>query len=59
MRTHILSNKSKGISSGLAPRREGPFEVTDMVSSHVFNLRDMNSGQVVNKVHINDLSPVY
>lgn len=59
MRTHILSDKSKGISSGLAPKREGPFKVLERVASHVYNLQNLETNQLVHKVHINDLTPSY
>ncbi len=59
MRTHILSDKSKGISSGLAPKREGPFFVTEKVSRHVYNLENRDTKQAVYKVHINDLTPFH
>lgn len=59
MRTHILSDKSKGISSGLAPRREGPFLVVNKVSSHVYDLKNEATGQLAYKIHINDLTPFH
>lgn len=59
MRTHILSDKSKGISSGLAPRREGPYLVTNRVSTHVYDLKCTDTSQLVNKIHVNDLTPYH
>lgn len=59
LRTHILSDKSKGISSGLAPRREGPFTVVNRVSSHVYDLKNEATDQLAYKIHINDLTPFH
>jgi len=59
MRTHILSDKAKGISAGLAPKREGPFKVILKVSRHVYDLEHIETSQKVNKIHVNDLSPCY
>jgi hypothetical protein len=57
MKSHFLSDASKGFTSKLAPRREGPFLVTEKLSDRTFNLKSIESGQVVAKVHINELSP--
>jgi transposase InsO family protein len=57
LKSHFLSDSSKGFSSKLAPRREGPFLVTKKISENIFELQSIESGQVVRKVHINELVP--
>jgi len=59
MRTHILSDKAKGISVGLAPKREGPYKILFKVSEHVYDLENIENSQKVFKIHVNDLSPCY
>jgi len=56
LKTHFLSNASKGIASKLSPKREGPFRVTEMISNNIYDIVDINTGKKVNKVHINELS---
>jgi len=56
-RTHILSDASKGVTAGLMPKLEGPFEITTKVTDHVFHLKHTETGGVVNRVHINDIAP--
>jgi len=54
-RTHFLSKKLEGFTAKLAPKWEGPYEVTSIVSSSAYDVKHTESGQLVNKVHINDL----
>jgi len=56
-KTHILSDACKGITAGLMPKLEGPFEITTKVTNHIFHLKHTETGSVVNRVHINDLVP--
>jgi transposase InsO family protein len=56
-RTHFLSNASQGFTKKLAPRWEGPYVITEKVSNVVYDLRNVESNQVVNKAHGNDLTP--
>jgi len=55
-RSHFLSNKDQGFSSKLAPKWEGPYEVIFKVSRCAYDLKHRDTGQLVNKVHINDLA---
>ncbi|ODN04354.1 Transposon Tf2-6 polyprotein [Orchesella cincta] len=55
--THILSDKFKGVTGSLAPKKEGPYVVKEKVSSHAYNLLDPHSGAVLERVHINQLFP--
>jgi hypothetical protein len=57
LKSHFLSNASKGFSAKLAPRREGPYLVTNKISDIVFDLKSIGTGQIVRKVHINELTP--
>jgi len=59
LKSHFLSDGASGFSSKLAPKREGPYLVTNKVSSKSFDLKCLASGQVVNKAHINELTPYY
>jgi hypothetical protein len=56
-KTHFLSNASQGFTKKLAPRWEGPYLITEKVSNVVYNLCNVESNQVVNKAHGNDLTP--
>lgn len=56
-KTHFLSNASKGFSVKLAPRWEGPYCIQEKVSESVFTIQHVESSQIVNKVHTNDLTP--
>jgi transposase InsO family protein len=53
-RTHYLSDASKGFNSKLAPKRE-LCRVTAKVSHTVYDLAREEDGQIINKVHVNDL----
>jgi hypothetical protein len=53
-RTHYLSDAARGFNSKLAPKRE-LCRVTEIVSRTVYNLAREEDGQLINKVHVNDL----
>jgi len=55
-RSHYLSNKEQGFSAKLAPKWEGPLEIIFKVSRCAYDLKHIATGQLVNKVHINDLA---
>jgi hypothetical protein len=55
LKTHFLSDASKGFTASLAPKREGPYTVTNKISDSVFDLTHDQNQQVVKKVHINEL----
>jgi transposase InsO family protein len=57
LKSHFLSNASRGFSAKLAPRREGPFLVTHKISDTIFDLISEETGQIVRKVHINEITP--
>ena len=57
LRTHFLSSSDKGFSSKLAKYNEGPYKVSARHSLHTYDLVSVLSGQIVNKVHINELTP--
>jgi len=59
LKTHFLSDASRGFTSKLAPRREGPFLVTEKLTDRTYDLTSVDSKQVVRKVHINELSPFF
>jgi hypothetical protein len=55
-RTHFLSDASKGFCAKLAPRWEGPYVILEKISNSVYDLKNCETGQLVNKVHANDLA---
>jgi len=55
-KTHFLSDASKGFNAKLAPKRE-LCKVVDKISATVYNLVREEDGQLINKVHVNDLLP--
>jgi hypothetical protein len=57
LKTHFLSDASRGFSSKLAPKQEGPFLVVAKLSDRTFTLKSLETGQTVNRVHINEISP--
>jgi transposase InsO family protein len=57
LKSHFLSDSSKGFSSKLAAKREGPFLVLRKLSDRTFTLKSIDTGQIVNKAHINEISP--
>lgn len=54
LRSHVLSNLSKGISSKLTPRRDGPYILTKKVSPTAFQVCTP-TGESVGKYHVSDL----
>ena len=59
LKSHFLSDASKGFSAKLANKREGPFRVVCVVSSNVFDLENLETQQFVSKVHANELSDFF
>jgi len=57
LKTHYLSDASRGITSSLLKKREGPYQVIKVITEHVYDLECVGTGARVNKVHINELSP--
>jgi transposase InsO family protein len=57
LKSHFLSDASREFTSKLADKKEGPFLVTEKLTEKTFNLKSISSGQIVCKVHINELSP--
>uniref|UniRef100_T1IUU2 Uncharacterized protein n=1 Tax=Strigamia maritima TaxID=126957 RepID=T1IUU2_STRMM len=56
-RTHILSDAESGITSGFAPKRDGPWEITKVHSGGAYQLRRISDGKIESSVNIKDLSP--
>lgn len=54
LKTHILSNQAKGITSKFAPRRDGPYTITKIVSPTTYILS--NKDEVIGKYHASDLT---
>jgi hypothetical protein len=56
LKTHFLSDASKGFTSSLAPKKDGPYTIIAQVSKAVFDIENDQTKQRVQKVHINELS---
>ena len=57
-RDHFLSSGSKGFASKLAPKYSGPFVISAVVSSNIYNLRNQQN-QEIKHVHIKDLKKAF
>lgn len=56
LKSHVLSNAAKGISSKLAPKRDGPYRVTKKVSPTTYQLARCDaSNENIGKYHTVDL----
>lgn len=56
VKTHDLSNASKGVTRKFMPRRDGPYHVKQISSPTTFVIAD-NSNSVIGKYHSTDLTP--
>lgn len=52
--THILSNAKKSITSKFAPRRDGPYVISKIVSPTTYEVSD-SSGETLGKYHVSAL----
>ncbi len=59
LRSHFLSDASRGITASLTKKREGPYKVSSVISQNIYNLEHSETGGKVYKVHINELSPYF
>lgn len=59
MRTHTLSNASKGVTSKFNPKRDGPYVVSKKVSPTTFLLAHDKTGEIIGKYHVSDLRPYH
>uniref|UniRef100_T1IZB8 RNA-directed DNA polymerase n=1 Tax=Strigamia maritima TaxID=126957 RepID=T1IZB8_STRMM len=56
-RTHILSNADKVVTSGLAEKRDGPWQITKVHGGGSYELTKLENGAVEKSVNIKDLTP--
>lgn len=56
VKTHDLSNASKGITRKFMPRRDGPYKIKQLSSPTTFVIADL-SDKVIGKYHSTDLTP--
>uniref|UniRef100_T1J162 Integrase zinc-binding domain-containing protein n=1 Tax=Strigamia maritima TaxID=126957 RepID=T1J162_STRMM len=56
-RTHILSDAESSITSGFAPKRDGPWEITKVHGGGAYQLRRISDGKIESSINIKDLSP--
>ena len=56
VKTHFLSDASKGFSVKLASKRDGPYRVIRVVSASVFDVEHVESGQKIYECHVNEMS---
>lgn len=59
IRSHFLSDSSRGITASLTKKREGPYQVVEIIAKNIYKIIHCASGAVVNKVHANELSPYF
>jgi len=57
LKTHYLSNAAAGFNAKLAPKFEGPYKIIARVGYNAYNLENVETGQLVNKAHTNELAP--
>jgi hypothetical protein len=57
LKTHFLSDASKGFTASLAPKREGPYTIKNKITNSVFDLLCDSTQAEVKKVHISELKP--
>lgn len=55
MKTHVLSNAAKGVTSKFAPKQDGPYVVLKKVSPTTYLLASEKTGELVGKYHVSDL----
>lgn len=56
IRSHHLSNASKGLSAKLAPRRDGPYRIRRVVTPTTYEVEELGEGrEYIGKFHTNDL----
>ena len=53
-RVHVLSNAAQGFSAKLAPKYEGPYEITAKLAPTVY-LLEMEGSRRNTKVHVGEL----
>src|SRR5215469_18197786 len=56
IKTHFLSDAAKGFAKGLAPKWNGPWEITKIQYGDVAKLRHLNTGEVAIR-HISQTKP--
>lgn len=54
MKTHVLSNAAKGVTSKFNPKRDGPYVISRKMSPTTYLLAH-RSGDVFGKYHVSDL----
>lgn len=57
LKTHILSNAQKKISSKLAPKRDGPYIIAKVVTPTTYELSSLsNRNEMIGRYHVSDLT---
>ncbi len=56
---HVLSDTAKQFSAKMALLREGPFEVSEVLSDNVVRLRNLQTNAKTDKINICQLSPYF
>jgi len=60
LKTHFLSDASKGFTAALAKKREGPYFISNVVAKNVYDLVSCEDANMrVKRVHANELSPFF
>lgn len=57
LRTHVLSNAPKGISSKFAPKRDGPYMISKRVTPTTYEVSSISDPtDIIGKYHLSDLT---
>ncbi|CAK1594924.1 unnamed protein product [Parnassius mnemosyne] len=54
MKSHVLSNANKGVTSKFIPKQNGPYVISKQVSPTTYILTSQKTGEVVGKYHVSD-----
>lgn len=58
LKTHSLSNASKGFSSKLAPKRDGPYKILKEITPCTYEVAALNNPEgSIGKYHVSELTP--
>ncbi|KAJ8913094.1 hypothetical protein NQ315_007043 [Exocentrus adspersus] len=60
LKTHTLSNQQKGFTAKLAPKRDGPYWIKEIVGPNSYIIANNSQGsEIIGKYHVSDLSPFH
>ncbi|XP_071055047.1 uncharacterized protein [Onthophagus taurus] len=57
IRSHELSKGSKGFTSKLAPKRDGPYAIRKGISATTYEIEEPKTNRIIGKFHASELTP--